>query len=195
LKTLRTYKSFIIPASALVGIIVFSCTTNIEQVERVTNFTQLPTQTIFNSSIQFTDSAIVTFKVTAGKIDRYSDKEAPHDEFNDGVEVLSYDKEGKVESTILALRAVNYPEESRMEAMDSVTLENNEGKKLETELLIWNQKENRIHTDKHVKITTATEILFGEGLDAKDDFSSYEIRNITGRIKVKENRADSTNSN
>jgi LPS export ABC transporter protein LptC len=195
LKTLRTYKSFIIPASALVGIIVFSCTTNIEQVERVTNFTQLPTQTIFNSSIQFTDSAIVTFKVTAGKIDRYSDKEAPHDEFSDGVEVLSFDGNGNIESTILALRAVNYPEESRMEAIDSVTLENNEGKKLETELLIWNQKENRIHTDKHVKITTANEILFGEGLDAKDDFSSYEIRNITGRIKVKENRADSTNSN
>lgn len=79
-----------------------------------------------------------------------------------------------------------------MQAMDSVILIDHEGKKLETELLIWSEKEHRIYTDKFVKISTETEILFGEGLEAKDDFSEYEITNITGRIKVQDAKSDST---
>lgn len=187
------YSTLKIPASFLVGILIFSCATDMNEVDKVTTYERLPAQTLFKSSIQITDSAKVTAQVFAGKIDRYTSDEDPHDEFSNGIKVLSYTSKGEIESTITAKKAINHSESHIMQAMDSVTLENYEGKKLETELLIWNQEENKIFTDQHVKITTKTEILFGEGLDAKDDFSQYEIKNITGRIKIKEAEADSTN--
>lgn len=165
-----------------------------KEVEKVTTHEHLPTQTIFNSSIQFTDSAKLTFKISGGKIDRFTGEENPRDEFSQGVEVISYNRKGIVESIITARNAINFPKELRMEASDSVVLESNEGKKLETEELIWDQDANRIFTDKNVTITTQTEILWGKGLDAADDFSTYEIRNMTGQIQLKDQTVDSTKS-
>jgi LPS export ABC transporter protein LptC len=164
-----------------------------KEVEKVSTHENLPTQTIFNSSIQFTDSAKLTFQISGGKIDRYTGDE-PRDEFSDGVKVISYNRNGTIESIIISRKAINYPKELRMEASDSVVLESSEGKKLETEMLIWDQEANRIFTDKNVTITTPTEILWGQGLEASDDFSSYEIRNMTGQIKLKDQAADSTKS-
>ena len=81
-----------------------------------------------------------------------------------------------------------------MIARDSVVLKDKEGKMLNTELLNWDNKTSKIYTDKFVKITTASEILYGDGLEAEQDFSRYEIQNIKGRIKIDES-ADSTSQN
>lgn len=170
----------------LVGILVFSCSNDMAEIKKVTTDEDLPTQTVYNSAIQMTDSGQLTFILKAGQIDHYTDKEAPKDVFSAGVEIITYTSTGEVETTIKAVNGLHLPKEALLEARDSVVLENNEGKRLETELLIWNQKDKRIHTDKFVKISTPTEILFGEGLEAKEDFSEYEIQNITGRIKVKD---------
>ena len=175
----------------LVGIIVYSCANDIKEVSKLTSDKALPLHTIYNSDIQYTDSGRVTFRIESGQIDRYPNLEVPFDSFSNGVHLYSYDHYGKLSSEIMAKRALNYSKKGIMQAMDSVILIDYEGKKLETELLIWNEKEHRIHTDKFVKISTQTEILFGEGLEAKDDFSEYEIKNITGRIKVQDTKPDS----
>lgn len=180
------YFSPIILASFLAGIILFSCSNDIAEVKKVTDKYELPTQTVRNSTIQMTDSGLLNFVLKAGQIDHYTGKENPRDVFSNGVEITTYTIDGKPETTIKALNGIHLPKEDKMEARDSVVLENNKGKKLETELLIWDQKAKKIHTDKFVKIITETEILFGEGLNAKEDFSEYEIQNITGRIKVKD---------
>jgi hypothetical protein len=36
-----------------------------------------------------------------------------------------------------------------------------------------------------VKINTGKEVLFGEGMTAKEDFSEYKIKHLTGIVKVK----------
>jgi hypothetical protein len=73
-----------------------------------------------------------------------------------------------------------------MIARDSVMLKDKEGKILQTELLTWDEETDRIFTDKFVKITTPTEILYGDGLEANQDFTRYEIKNIKGRIKIED---------
>ena len=113
------------------------------------------------------------------------------DKFSKGIRVVSYDYFGNVESELTAYRATNYPEDNLMIARDSVILKNKEGKMLNTEELSWDEKEGRIFTDKFVKITTPNEILYGDGLEAKEDFSSYEIMNIKGRITI-DTEEDST---
>lgn len=128
--------------------------------------------------------------ITAGKIDRYPTAEDPYDAFSEGIEVVSYNGNGEVASTVTADRATNFTEREVMIAKDSVILRDSDGKMLQTEFLTWDKTTGKIHTDQFVKITTPTEILFGDGLEAEQDFSKYEILNIKGRIKVDEEEED-----
>lgn len=168
----------------LVSFLLASCENDLKDVERFAAYDHLPLQTIINSKITYTDSTIVTFTVEAGQIDRYPSEEDPRDEFSNGVKVITYNKSGGFESQIDADNATNFPKKKVMIARDSVVLKNYEGKMLQTELLTWDDEAQRIFTDKFVKITTPTEVLFGDGLEAKPDFSEYEIKNIKGRIKI-----------
>ena len=169
---------------AYLGIAFFGCENDLKDVEKFSSYENLPLQTIINSKITYTDSTIVTFTVEAGQIDRFTSEEDPFDEFINGVEVITYNKNGDFESQINAEKATNFTKRKVMIARDSVVLKNYEGKMLQTELLTWDDNTQRIYTDKFVKITTPNEILFGDGLEAKSDFSEYEIQNITGRIKI-----------
>lgn len=175
----------------LAGMFVSGCVTDLEEVERVTSYGKLPLQTILNSRIVYTDSGKTSFVIEAGRIERYPNQEQPIDEFSEGIKVTSYNYYGGIESELTAERATNYTDENIMVAKDSVILMNKEGKMLNTEELTWNEKEGKIYTDKFVKITTLTEILYGDGLEAEEDFSSYEIKNIKGRITI-DQEEDST---
>jgi LPS export ABC transporter protein LptC len=179
------YKTiYFIPIALSVGMILFSCENDINEINRLTNYENLPVQTIIDSEISYTKDTKVEFTVQAGQIDRYPDVEEPHDEFSHGVRVTTFGSDGEFESQIDAENASNFTDKKLMIARDSVVLKNFEGKMLQTELLTWDDEAQKIYTDQFVKITTPTEILYGDGLDAKPDFSEYEIRNIKGRIKI-----------
>ena len=49
---------------------------------------------------------------------------------------------------------------------------------------MWKRKDKKIYSTKFVKITTAEEIIMGEGLEANEDFSDYVIKKVKGIIKV-----------
>lgn len=59
-----------------------------------------------------------------------------------------------------------------------------ENKKLNTEQLHWNPPIKKIYTDKFVRIQTPEEILTGNGLESREDFSNYKILKPTGIFSV-----------
>ena len=67
-----------------------------------------------------------------------------------------------------------------MTAKDNVVLTSENGKRLETEELIWDEKKNKIYTDRKVKITTGKEVIEGEGFSSNPDFTEYTISKIHG---------------
>jgi hypothetical protein len=70
-----------------------------------------------------------------------------------------------------------------MYVRDSVQLYNIEKQqRLETEELIWNQKDSLIYTNKSVIVRTKGGILFGDGIRTQQDFEFYEFINPKGRI-------------
>jgi LPS export ABC transporter protein LptC len=72
-----------------------------------------------------------------------------------------------------------------MEAKYAVEVVNKTGEKLETERLIWDEQNKRIYTDAFVKITTATEVIRGTGMESNQDFTKYQIKHVTGTIQIK----------
>lgn len=73
-----------------------------------------------------------------------------------------------------------------MEVRNEVRVVNADGHIMETEHLIWTEENRMIHSDEFVKINTGSEIIYGEGLEAKEDFSKYRIKKIKGTITINE---------
>jgi hypothetical protein len=66
-----------------------------------------------------------------------------------------------------------------------VVVNNKKGETVNTEELNWSPTTKKIYTDKFVTITTADEVLKGEGLDTDQDFSYTRIRKPTGIFSLK----------
>src|SRR5690606_4116423 len=101
-----------------------------------------------------------------------------------GVFVTFFDEDEKVSATLRANYGVRYDVSKRMEARYAVEVVNKEGTKLETEKLIWNENTQRIYTDAPVKITTATEVITGHGMESNQDFTQYELKKVTGTFRL-----------
>jgi LPS export ABC transporter protein LptC len=112
-------------------------------------------------------------------------------EFPRTLHVDFYDDSTKVESTVDALYARYREYEEKVFLRDSVVVINIEkGDTLRTNELWWDQKTEEFFTDKPVRIYQKDKTIFGHGLRAKQDFSSYDIFNITGTVLTKGNELE-----
>jgi LPS export ABC transporter protein LptC len=95
-----------------------------------------------------------------------------------------YDNNGGVKSRITADYGINYQRDQKMEVKKNVVVVNEKGEQLNTEHLVWDQKQAKLLSDAFVKITTKDEIIFGTGLEANEDFTRYKIFNIKGTLSI-----------
>jgi len=154
-------------------------------VKSLTLDEKFPTEIVIDAVVLYSDSAIVRVRLTAPKMEHYGGDE-PYIELTEGISLVFYNEQGEVTSHLTANYAINYPQARRLEAKDDVVLINEIGEKLNTEHLIWQQKEERIFSDVFVKITTADEIMMGDGFESNQSFSNFKIKHITGTILVEE---------
>jgi LPS export ABC transporter protein LptC len=106
---------------------------------------------------------------------------------DDTTRVRSYVFEkGDSSATIIADSVVFFNEEGRFEAYGNVVVLTNEGRRLESEHLTWNQFDRTIRTRRFVHITTPTEDVRGNGLVAEEDLETYQIGRFTAEVEVDE---------
>ncbi len=165
---------------------------NMKSVELLSKKEELPSETSTDIRLLYSDSAQVRLMVAAPLLDRYT-VDTSYVEFSKGVLVEFYDGRGGVETKLTANHAIQWEKEGLMEATGDVVVVNKEGETLNTEHLKWNRNTRKINSEAFVKITTADQILWGDGLEANEDFSEYKILNPKGQLYVRE-EADSTAS-
>jgi len=112
------------------------------------------------------------------------DGKDPYIEFPEGLNLYTYNVAGEQEAFLRADYAINHLNEQVMEAKGDVLLRNAEGKQLETEYLVLDEKTERIHTDAFVKITKGTQVIMGEGLEADLNFTEYTLKKTRGIINL-----------
>lgn len=169
---------------------LFSCENDIEEVKQFAQQKLLPVNSSRNVELLYSDSAKLVLKLTAPRVDRYA-TDTVYDEFPEGVKFTFYNKLGKPESQVTANYAIHYISSKLMEAKNDVVVINKKGERLNTEHLIWNMAEQKIVSDVFVKIQTGDEIIYGEGLEAKQDFSQYKILKIKGVIAIEDETGES----
>ena len=95
-----------------------------------------------------------------------------------------FDESGKKESELLSDYAIIDEENDVMQAQKNVVVRNVNGDILESETLNWSQEKQEIFTDDFIKITTANEVIFGQGLVSNQNFTKYTIKKIKGTISI-----------
>ncbi|WP_176955975.1 LPS export ABC transporter periplasmic protein LptC [Catalinimonas alkaloidigena] len=106
-------------------------------------------------------------------------------DFPRGIYIEFFSPEGEKTSTLRADSAHMEKATSLYKAYGNVIVINLEKHEtLKTEELFWNQREDKIYTDKFVRIETPKEILLGEGLVTNQRFSPYKIQKLRGTIAV-----------
>ena len=164
-------------------LLISSCVNDLEKAKIISAKNSFPTETLKDAVVYYSDSAIVKVKLTAPRMDHYT-KEQPYIELPEGIDLIFYGANKEITSHLTANYAISYESKGTMEAKGNVILFNEMGEKLNTEYLIWNQKEAKIFSDEFVKITTEDEIIMGEGFESNETFTNFKIKHIKGTILV-----------
>lgn len=108
-------------------------------------------------------------------------------EFPDGLYMEFFDESGKMTTTLKANEAIYFKEEDHWRGRGNVVIKNIENQQeLTTEELFWKPSEERMFTEKFVTIKLPDQVLYGKGLEAKQDFSEYTILQPEGEFYIDE---------
>ena len=133
----------------------------------------------------YSTEAKVRARLLAPQMKRYDIKQS-YIEFDKGLILYFYDDSLKQTSRLTANYGRVDEGSNDMFVRDKVEVITVKNETLNTEELVWNNKTRRITSDKFVKIQTADEIIYGDGLDANEDLTNYKIKKIRGNIKLKD---------
>ncbi|MES2565309.1 MAG: LPS export ABC transporter periplasmic protein LptC [Bacteroidota bacterium] len=173
----------------IVGVVVSSCETDRNEIMSIGNKTVMPELTGKGVTMLYSDSTVLKIKLQTPQMQKYvKGVKEPITIMPKGLFVIFYDEHAREATTLKADYGVRYELSKRMEVKYNVEVVNVNGEKLNTEHLIWDENKKKIISDAFVKITTAKEIIMGKGLEANQDFTQYEIKEITGTIRVEDNQ-------
>ena len=139
-------------------------------------------------TILYSENGYTKAKLFAHSFYQKKDIQPSYTEMKDGLRVDFYDEETNITSTLTAKYGRYYEAKGNVLVKDSVVVTNAKGETLNTEELIWNQSIEQFYSEKFVKITTPTQVIYGDGLEANQDFSEYRIKHPKGVIAVDKNK-------
>lgn len=172
----------------LAGVIllVASCNNRISEAMEGEGTEILPVNTTYNAVITYTNNGIVTSKLYSPQIEQYLTKDTSYIIMRKGFKAQFFDSLGNYTSELRAAKGVYYDRQKIMVGEKKVNFKNLKGENLFTDKLTWYQDSARIVTQSPVKIYRPTGVIYGQGLEAAEDFSNYSIHKITGTVYVQD---------
>lgn len=171
----------------LSSVLFFSCNNKFEEIIDAVDYNTFPSVSADNIEIVRTDSGKIGLKIFAPIYQSYSElEEDPHDMYSKGIKVITYSDYPIASSSLTCNYARHDLKEDLWEAKDDVIAVNITNDTLRTEQMFWDSKKEIIFSDKAVSIKTSTEIIYGTGFTAKQDFTGWKINKVKGTIYFKE---------
>ena len=139
---------------------------------------QLLNDTAEDISISYFNEDKLEFKLIASEMSQGSNENI----FQYGIEVYVFNVKLDTILTIKSDYAFQNKIDDVFEAKKNVILTNNKNEQLMTEHLVWNTKSKTIYTEELVTIKTDSQIIMGYGFETDENFESYTLSNLTGKI-------------
>lgn len=176
-------------AALLTGaaIIFYACENSIEEIKAFSSPENLPVLEAVNFQTTFTDSGLVRYSLKAPKLLQFENEGRDYIEFPEGMELIKYDGNKNIISTLSANYAKQFLEDEKWEAKNNVVATNMQGDTLKTEHLIWEEKTGMIHTEDFVRVIRPNMVISGVGLVSDQALLDWKILKPTGTIYVEMN--------
>lgn len=176
----------IVPVVLMMLFSFASCENDLEVVQSFDDPVKVPDLTTENIETLYFDSARLTARVKSPLMMKFSQTKEPYMEFPHGIHVLLYDSLKNVKAEVKSKYAIYNERQKIWEARKDVVVISTDGKKLNTEQLFWDQNKKIIYSNKFCRVTTPNASLTGNKFTANEDFTNYELTEVQGPLKVKE---------
>ena len=163
-----------------------ACENEVKEVQKLSRDERIPMEIQKDFLLQYSDSTFIRMELTAALAESYPQLDIPQREFREGIFVRFLDGYGNESSTLKADYALQLIDKDLWEARGDVVVTNKKGERLNTEKLFWHSRKEIIYSDEFVKLTTPTQIIEGKGFQADQDFTEYEINEVSGIINIED---------
>jgi LPS export ABC transporter protein LptC len=152
---------------------------NIDSTVADTTAWELPAQQLFDTTMRFYDLYGLQGELTAPRVDQYISRNVFVMPL--GFSMVTWDSLGNENVTIVADSGSIAEKQRDIRAVGNVVVTSQDGLRLETDILQWDNRRQRIFTEDSVRFTTATDTLFGIGFVSNRNLTNWEIGTPTGR--------------
>ena len=164
-----------------------SCNSNDHQMgEAITERDSLPVMATYGVRSFISDSGVTRYRIDAEEWMIYDRKKPSHWAFEKGIHLEQFDSVGHVDASIDSDTAYYFDKEKLWKLMGDIRIKNNKGERFNTELLYWDQAQEKVYSDRFIRIEQEDRIIMGNGFTSNQQMTVYEISNIEGIIYVDE---------
>ena len=186
--TARLYKKINIIARIIVpGVLFFAvpaCKNDPNEIRALTGRGNAQEDRATEVTVIYSQDGNVKMKLFAHSFVRNTNAKRPYIDMNNGLKMEFYNDSGMIEDVLTADSSRYYEIQRDFIVWDSVKITTRKGEMLNTDELIWNESIQKFFTEKPVVITTPSEKLYGNGMEANRDFTWYRILHPTGSVQV-----------
>jgi LPS export ABC transporter protein LptC len=178
-----TGHKILVQAAYFIGcLFFFSCENDQKAIDELTLPSKLNEEARTIEAL-FSQSGTMKSKLTAPVMLRFGG-DTSYVEFPRTLHVNFFDSAGKVESQLNARYGQYFERLNKVFLRDSVIVFNVNGDTMRSPELWWDQGLQKFYTEKNVRIRKSGNIIYGTGMDAKQDLSDINIRKVTGIVLV-----------
>lgn len=165
-------------AALVTFLLILNCTKTETEAVSTDETIDYPDQESWNTTMTISNDGNRVGVVQAGHLQKFSTKRMTF--ISDGLKVDFYNALGQHTSILTAEGGKVEDTEQDMIAYGNVVVVSDSGMTLYTDTLKWDNKNQKIISEIPVKITSATDTLYGDSFISDPSLENYEITNSRG---------------
>ena len=130
------------------------------------------------------DSGVTRYRANAKEWLVYGKAKEPYWYFPEGIYVEKFDSLFHTEASIVADTAYYYDKQGLFRFVGQVEVKSLQGEHFETDELFWNQKEDKVYSDRFIRIEQEEKVITGIGFESNQNMTRYTIRESRGVFPV-----------
>ena len=164
---------------------IASCKNDIGEIRALTGRGNKQEDRATDVTLIYSKDGKIKMRAFAHDFVRNEGANPPYIDMNKRLKAEFFDDSGVIEHILTADSSRYYTAKGDIIVWDSVqVISKKNGQQLNTSELVWNDGIQKFFTEKPVRITSPTEVMYGDGMEANKDFSWYQISNPKGTVEV-----------
>lgn len=161
-----------------------------QEVKEVVDATYDPEKSYTMKATQvntlISDSGITRYRIEAAEWIVFGKAKEPYWYFPEGIYVEKFDTLFHSEASIKADTAYYFDKKGLWHLIGNVEVESLQGEQFDTSELFWDQKKEKVYSDKYIRIQQKEQIITGVGFESNQNMTRYKIFNSQGEFPVED---------